>query len=108
MYSARKRSAAYIQQAQFSFLVKINRFQKVKVKHSLLIQHCRSWYSLRCGLLSTDIRESVDSLCRDGADTPIVRVHRKAFLTCERSRSKPFWAPSYSIPVVLYPTIPLK
>ena len=54
------------------------------------------------------IRESVDSLCRDGADTPIVRVHRKAFLTRERSRSKPFWAPSYSIPVVLYPTIPPK
>ena len=26
------------------------------------------------------IRESVDPLCRDGADTPIVRVHRKAFL----------------------------
>ena len=52
------------------------------------------------------IRESVDSLCRDGADTPIVRVHRKAFLTRERSRSKPFWAPSYSIPVVRYPTIP--
>ena len=25
------------------------------------------------------IRESVDSLCRDGADTPIVRVHREAF-----------------------------
>ena len=24
------------------------------------------------------IRESVDSLCRDGAGTPIVRVHRKA------------------------------
>ena len=55
-----------------------------------------------------NIRESVDSLCRDGADMPIVRVHRKAFLICERSRSKPFWAPSYSIPVVLYPTIPLK
>ena len=54
------------------------------------------------------IRESVDSLCRDGADTPIVRVHRKAFLTRERSRSKPFWAPNYSIPVVLYPTIPPK
>ena len=54
------------------------------------------------------IRESVDSLCRDGADTPIVRVHRKAFLTRERSRSKPFWAPSYSIPVVFYPTIPPK
>ena len=30
------------------------------------------------------IRESVDSLCRDGADTPIVRVHRKAFLTREQ------------------------
>ena len=27
------------------------------------------------------IRESVDSLCRDRADTPIVRVHWKAFLT---------------------------
>ena len=25
------------------------------------------------------ISESVDSLCRDGADTPIVRVHTKAF-----------------------------
>ena len=54
------------------------------------------------------IRESVDYLCRDGADTPIVRVHRKAFLTRERSRSKPFWALSYSIPVVFYPTIPPK
>ena len=47
------------------------------------------------------IKESVDSLCRDGTDTPIVRVHRKAFLTRERSRSKPFWAPSYSIPALL-------
>ena len=27
------------------------------------------------------IRESVDSLCRDGADTPIVRVHWKAFFS---------------------------
>ena len=36
------------------------------------------------------IRESVDSLCRDDADTPIVRVHRKAFLTREYSRSNPF------------------
>ena len=68
--------------------------------HSVLLQ-CRF-----VGLWS--IRESVDSLCRDGADTPIVRVHRKAFLTRERSHSKPFWAPSYSIPVVLYPTIPPK
>jgi len=25
------------------------------------------------------IGESVDSLCRDGADTPIVRIHTKAF-----------------------------
>ena len=39
------------------------------------------------------IRELVDSLCRDGADTPIVCVHWKAFLTRERSCSKPFWAP---------------
>jgi len=25
------------------------------------------------------IKESVDSLCRDGADMPIVRVHTKAY-----------------------------
>ena len=39
-----------------------------------------------------NIRESVDSLCRDGADTPIVRVHWKAFLTREYSRFKHFSA----------------
>ena len=33
---------------------------------------CLLWYFLHF------IRESVDSLCRDGAGTPIVRVHRKA------------------------------
>ena len=38
---------------------------------------------IACKIIS-GIRESVDSLCRDGADTPIVRVHRKAFLTLER------------------------
>jgi len=27
--------------------------------------------------------ESLDSLCMDGVDTPIVHVHKKAFLTCE-------------------------
>jgi len=48
------------------------------------------------------IRESVDPLCRDGADPPIVRVHRKAFLTHERSHSKPLCAPSYSIPAFLF------
>jgi len=68
----------------------------------------RKLLMLFCDSYRIIIRESVDSLCRDGADTPIVRVHRKAFLTRERSRSKPFWAPSYSIPVVLYPTIPPK
>ena len=34
------------------------------------------------------IRESVDSLCRDGSDTPIVRVHWKTFLTRKRLYSK--------------------
>ena len=58
--------------------------------------------------LLTIIRESVNSLCRDGADPPIVRVHRKVFLTRERSRSKPFCTPSYSIPAFLYTTIPPK
>ena len=58
--------------------------------------------------ITQSIRESVDSLCRDGADLPIVRVHRKAFITRERSRSKPFCAPSYSIPAFLYPKIPPK
>ena len=71
------------------------------------LQSCPGQYSTEHAE-SLNIRESVDSLCRDGADTPIVPVHRKAFLTRERSRSKPFWAPSYSIPVVLYPPIPPK
>jgi len=48
------------------------------------------------------IRELVDSLRRDGANRPIVCVHRKAFLTHECLHSKPFWATSYSIPVFLY------
>ena len=40
--------------------------------HALLCVYMRS-------LANDIIRESVDSLCRDGADTPIVRVHTKAF-----------------------------
>ena len=52
------------------------------------------------------IRESVDSLCRDGAGPPIVCVHWKSVLTRERSCSKPFWTPSYPIPTFLYPMIP--
>ena len=40
--------------------------------------------------LLVHIRESVDSLCRDGSGPPIVCVHWKAVLTCERSCSKPF------------------
>ena len=44
-----------------------------------------------------NIRESVDSLCRDGADTPIVCVHWKAFLTREYSRFKPFSAREWPI-----------
>ena len=56
----------------------------------------------------TLIRESVDSLCRDGADTPIVRVHWKAFLTREYSRFKPFSAREWPIRPLLYPTIPHK
>ena len=54
------------------------------------------------------IRESVDSLCRDGVDTPIVRVHTKNLESFKRSRSKPFRTPSYPIPAFLYPTIPPK
>ena len=54
------------------------------------------------------IRESVDSLCRDGSDTPIVRVHWKTFLTREYSRFKPFSAREWPIQPILYPTIPHK
>ena len=54
------------------------------------------------------IRESVDSLCRDGSHPRIVCVHWKAFLTRERLCSKRFWAPSYTIPTFLYPTVPPK
>ena len=59
-------------------------------------------------LKSFYIRESVDSQCRDGADTPIVRVHWKAFLTREYSRSKPFSSREWPIQPLLYPTIPHK
>ena len=71
--------------------------------------HLVTWQlvvSISCYLIC--IRELVDSLCRDGADTPIVRVQRKTFLTRKRSHPKPFWAPGYSIPAFLYPTIPPK
>ena len=53
----------------------------------------------------TCMREMVDSLCRDGADMPIVCTHRKTFSTCKHLHSKPFWAPSCPIPPFLYPTI---
>ena len=59
-------------------------------------------------VLSQHIRESVDSLRRDGADTPIVRVHWKAFLTREYSRFKLFSARKWPIQLLLYPTIPHK
>ena len=55
-----------------------------------------------------DIRESVDSLCRDGSGPPMVCVHWKAVLTRERSCSKPFWTPSYPIRTFLYSMIPPK
>jgi len=64
--------------------------------------------SLIIVIICSLIRESVDSLCRDGADTPIVRVLTKALETLERSCSKPFRAPSYPIPAIVYPTIPPK
>ena len=58
--------------------------------------------------VATHIRESVDSLCRDGADTPIVRIHWKAFLTREYLRFKPFSACEWPIQPLLYPMIPHK
>ena len=54
---------------------------------------------------SHNIRESVDSVCRDGAGPPIVCVHWKAVLTCEHSCSKPFWTPSYPIRTFLHSII---
>ena len=43
------------------------------------------------------IRESVDSLCRNGTGPPIVCVYWKAVLTREHSFPKPLWTPSYPI-----------
>ena len=54
------------------------------------------------------VRESVDSLCRDGTSPPIVCVHWKAILTPEHLCSKPFWTPSYLVPTFLYPMVPPK
>ena len=48
------------------------------------------YHGMKVDVMHVLIRELVDSLCRDGADTPIVRVHWKAFLTRECSRFKPF------------------
>ena len=67
-----------------------------------LCMYLESNHSIHC------IRESVDSLCRDGSDPRIVCVHWKAFLTRERLCSKRFWAPSYTIPAFLYLTVPPK
>ena len=63
---------------------------------------------LLCLVCTCHIRESVDSLCRDGSGPPIVCVHWKAVLTRERSCSKPFWTPSYPIRMFLYSMIPPK
>ena len=52
------------------------------------------------------IRESVDSLCRDGSGPPIVCVHWRAVIIHERSCSKPFWTPSHPIRTFLYSMIP--
>ena len=85
-------------------------FKGYYTNHSLLVSSATRLFDAEVD--EQLIRESVDSLCRDGSDTHIVcvhtYVHRKVFLTREHSHSKPFWAPSYSIPVVLYPTIPPK
>ena len=82
------------------------------LKHLLVAVHlCIHMYGpawLYLNLGQTSIRESVDSLCRDGADTPIVRVHWKAFLTREYSRFKPFSAREWPIQPLLYPMIPHK
>ena len=59
-----------------------------------------------CHTFHVGIRESVDSLCRDGANMPIVHVHWKTYSTCQGSHSKFFWAPSYPIPIFPYPTTP--
>ena len=59
-------------------------------------------------LAISTIRESVDSLCRDGSGPPIVCVHWKAVLTRERSCFKPFWTPSYPIRTFLYSMLPPK
>ena len=71
-------------------------------------RYCTYYGWLQLLFLIICIRESVDSLCRDGADTPIVRIHWKAFLTCEYSHFKPFLAHEWPIQPLLYPTIPHK
>ena len=86
-------------EAKSLLLILIFTYLILLVLYCLLFVYC---------VLYCIIRESVDSLCRDGADTPIVRVHWKAFLTREYSRFKPFSAREWPIQPLLYPTIPHK
>ena len=54
------------------------------IVHQKVLRKCNVYYRVRGAILKITISESVDSLCRDGTDTPIVCVHRKAFLNHER------------------------
>ena len=48
-------------------------------KVSSLLKHTFLFMDMSFCILSFIIRESVDSLCRDGAGPPIVHVHWKSF-----------------------------
>ena len=90
----------------FSVLLPSAEIQKSHICSAFMLRCLtNTWTALIC---PCNIRESVDSLCRDGADTPIVRVHWKAFLTREYSRFKPFSAREWPIQPLLYPMIPHK
>ena len=76
---------------------------------SCICIYCHSYAEWKCVFPSFRkwlIRELVDSLCRDDADTPIIHGHWKAFISCKLSCSKPCWAPIYLNPAFLYPVIP--
>ena len=79
-------------------------FKNYKTVHVLYKQHVKGirnqheniliymkTYRFQTGLLvRSDIRKSVDSLCRDGADTPMPPCKGKAFTRTNVERIEPF------------------
>ena len=69
---------------------------------------CRIRQCIKHQVLATCIRESVDSLCRDGADRTRPFSKLEWPRTPKRGSYKPFWTHTRTLRVILYPLRPSK